>query len=202
MTDKRRTQAERSAATREALVVAARRLFAARGYAEVGTEEIVRAAGVSRGALYHHFADKAELFAAVFEVVEAEVSARIAAAVAASTDPDPIVLARIGARTWLDAAGEPEIQQITLLDGPAVLGWERWSEIGNRHNLGLVQAMLTHAIAEGRLPQQPVPALAHALLGALREAALFLARADDRAQTRADVGAVIDSLIQALARDN
>ncbi len=199
MKDKPRTQAERSAATRDALVAAARSLFAARGFADVGTEEIVRAAGLTRGALYHHFADKSELFAAVFETVEAEVSTRIAAAAAAAPDPDPIVVMRLGASAWLDACAEPEVHRIVLLDAPAVLGWERWTEIGDRHNMGLVQALLAHAIEVGRLPQQPVPPLAHALLGAIREAALYLVRADDPGQARVDVGAVIDRLIDALA---
>jgi AcrR family transcriptional regulator len=199
MKDKPRTQLERSAATRDALVAAARSLFAARGFAEVGTEEIVRAAGLSRGALYHHFADKTELFAAVFETVEAEVSVRIAAAGAQAQDPDPIAVMRLGASTWLDACAEPEVHRIVLIDAPAVLGWERWTEIGDRHNMGLVQALLAHAIEVGRLPQQPVAPLAHTLLGALREAALYLGRAEDREQARADVGAVIDRLIEALA---
>lgn len=200
MKDNQRTQAVRSATTQDALVAAARALFAERGYAEVGTEEIVRAAGLSRGALYHHFADKGELFAAVFETVEAEVSARIAAAAAPAeteSDSDPIEVMRLAASAWLDACVEPEVHRIVLLDAPAVLGWERWIEIGNRHNMGLVQALLSHAIDAGRIPAQPVAPLAHALLGALREAALYLVRAEDRTQARHDVGAVIDRLIQA-----
>jgi AcrR family transcriptional regulator len=199
MKDKPRTQVERSAATRDALVAAARSLFAARGFAEVGTEEIVRAAGLSRGALYHHFADKTELFAAVFEMVEAEVSVRIGAAAAATADPDPIAVMRLGVSVWLDACAEPEMHRIVLLDAPAVLGWERWTEIGNRHNMGLVQALLAHAIEAGRIPQQPVPPLAYTVLGALREAALYLVRAEDPRQARADIGAVIDRLIEGLA---
>jgi AcrR family transcriptional regulator len=209
MKDNRRTQADRSAATQAALVAAGRTLFAERGYAHVGTEEIVRAAGTSRGALYHHFADKSELFAAVFEAVEADITARIAAAVAAAAggpdgaDLDPITAMRVGASTWLDACTEPEVQRIALLDAPAVLGWERWTEISNRYNIGLVQELLSHAIAVGRIPQQPVPPLAHALLGTVREAALYLVRAYDRAtdqaQARTDMGAVIDRMIEALA---
>jgi AcrR family transcriptional regulator len=201
MKDKPRTQAERSAATRDALVVAARPLFAARGYADVGTEEIVRAAGVTRGALYHHFADKTELFAAVFETVEAEVAVRIGTAAAASGETDPIAVMRLGANVWLDACAEPEVHRIVLLDAPAVLGWERWTEIGNRHNMGLVQGLLAHAIEVGRIPAQPVVPLAHTLLGALREAALYLVRADDRVQARAEVGVVVDRLINSLAAD-
>jgi AcrR family transcriptional regulator len=198
MKDNPRTQAARSAATRAALVDAARPLFAARGYADVGTEEIVRAAGVTRGALYHHFADKSELFAAVFEAVEQELSERIGAAVATTADADPIEVMRAGASTWFDACVEPAVHRIVLVEAPAVLGWERWTEISNRHNMGLVQALLTHAIDVGRIPPQPVPPLAHALLGALREAALFLARAEDPGQARQDVGAVIDGFIRGL----
>jgi hypothetical protein len=85
-----------------------------------------------------------------------------------------------------------------LVDAPAVLGWARWTEIGNRYNMGLVRALLAHAIEVGRIPEQPVDATAHTLLGALREAALYLARADDRSQARQDTGVVIDRLIQAL----
>jgi AcrR family transcriptional regulator len=198
MTD-RRTQAMRSAETRAALIAAARPLFAAHGYSAVGTETIVRTAGVTRGALYYHFADKVELFAAVFEAVEAEVSQRIGEAVAAADRSDPLVVMGVGANAWLDACAEPEIHQIVLVDAPAVLGWARWTEIGNRYNIGLVRALLSHAIEVGRVPPQPLDATAHTLLGALREAALYLARADDQVQARRDTGAVIDRLIHALA---
>src|SRR5215472_1311022 len=112
----------RSEATRRQLVTAARALFGARGYAGVGTEEIVRAAGVTRGALYHQFRDKADLFAAVAEEVEAEIAERIAAGARAAADP--VEALRAGARLFLDACGEPEVERIILLDAPAVLGWE------------------------------------------------------------------------------
>lgn len=199
MKDNRRTQAERSASTRDALITAARPLFAERGYAEVGTEEIVRAAGVTRGALYHHFADKVEVFAAVFESVEAEVIAQIGAAVAEAQLPEPVAMMRLGARTWLDACTDPTIYRILLVDAPAVLGMERWREIGARYGMGLIQALLTHAIEAGRVSPQPVAPLAHTLLGALREGALYQATAPDKPQARADVGAVIDRMITALA---
>jgi AcrR family transcriptional regulator len=199
MTRNRPTQAARSAATRTALVSTARALFAERGYADVGTEEIVRGAGLTRGALYHHFADKAELFAAAFEQVEIETNERIGDAVATANATDPIEAMRIGAATFLNTCAEPEMARIMLLDAPSVLGWERWSEISNQHNMGLVQALLGHAIEVGRIAAQPIAPLAHTLLGALREAALYLARADDRTQARAEVGAVMDRLIQALA---
>jgi AcrR family transcriptional regulator len=198
MKDNRRTQAERTAATRDALIAAGRSLFSGQAYNDVSTETIVRTAGVTRGALYHHFADKTELFAAVFESVEAEVTGRIGAAIASAGLSDPLAVMRLGARTWLAASAEPEIHRIVLLDAPAVLGWERWREIGNRHNMGLVLALLAHAIEVGRIPAQPVEPLAHTLLGALREAALYLALAPDRTQAADDVGAVIDTLINSL----
>jgi AcrR family transcriptional regulator len=199
MNDDRRTQAMRSADTREALIAAARPLFAEHGFSEVGTETIVRAAGVTRGALYYHFADKTELFAAVFEVVEAQVAERIGAAIAAAEESDLLAVMRDGATTWLDACADPEIHQIVLVDAPAVLGWARWNEIGNRYNMGMVRTLLAHAIEVGRIPPQPVDATAHTLLGALREAVLYVARADDQAQARRDAGTVIDRLIQSLA---
>jgi len=198
MKSNRRTQAERSAATREALIAAGRMLFTERGFAEVGTQEIVRAAGVTRGALYHHFADKTELFAAVFEAVEADVINRISAAIGDAQSADPIAALRLGASTWLDACGEPEVHRIALLDAPAVLGLMRWREIGTRYNMRLVEGLLAHAIAIGRVPQQPSEPLAHLLLGAVREGALYLVGAADRMQARQDVGTAIDRLIQSL----
>ena len=201
MNVERRTQAARSAATRDALIAAARRLFAERGYGEVGTEQIVRAAGVTRGALYHHFADKVALFAAVFETLETEVAQRIGAAAGAENDPDPIALMRAGVAAWLDACAEPEVHRIMLIDAPSVLGWERWTEISNQHNMGLAQALLTAAIEVGRIPQQPVVPLAHTLIGAVREAAMYLARADDQRQAREEVGRVMDQLLRGLTVD-
>src|SRR5215475_10883791 len=114
----RRTQAERSEGTRAALVEAARPLFAERGYAGVGTEEIVRAAGVTRGALYHHFAGKKELFEAVYETVETELAQRIAAGALAANASSPLEAMRAGAEMFLAVSTEPEAQRIVLLDGP------------------------------------------------------------------------------------
>jgi AcrR family transcriptional regulator len=198
--DSGRTQADRSAATRDALIRAARPMFAAHGFGGVGTEAIVRAAGLTRGALYHQFADKTDLFAAVFEAVEAEVTVRIDAAVGESGETDPIALMHLGAHAWLDACTDPEVHRITLLDAPAVLGWERWREIGLRYGMGLVRGLLEYAMSVGRIEEQPVLPLAHVLLGAIDEAAMYLARADDPALARAEVGHVIDQLLDAFAR--
>ena len=198
MNDNRRTQAERSAETRESLIAAARTLFAAHGFADVALETIVRAAGVTRGALYHHFPDKTELFAAAFEQVEGEVAARMGEAIASANETDPIEVMRLGARFWLDACADPEIQRIVLVDAPAVLGWTRWTEIGNRYNTGLVRDLLTSAIQTGRIPPQPVEATALTMLGAMREATLYVALAQDHDQARREAGSVIDRLIGAL----
>jgi AcrR family transcriptional regulator len=194
----RRTQAERAAETREALIEAARPLFAAQGFAEVALETIVRAAGVTRGALYHHFADKTELFAAVLEKVEGEVAARMGEAIAASNLTDPVEVMRLGAEFWLDVCSDPEVQRIVLVDAPAVLGWARWTEIGDRYNTGMVRALLTNAVETGRIPPQPIEATVLTILGAMREATLYVARAEDHDQARKDAGAVMNRLIRAL----
>lgn len=199
MSATRRTQAERAAETRDALIAAARPLFAAQGFAEAALETIVRAAGVTRGALYHHFADKTELFAAVFEQVEAEVAARMGEAIAASNQTDPVEVMRLGAGFWLDACSDPEVQRIVLVDAPAVLGWTRWTEIGNRYNAGLVRDLLANAIETGRVPPQPVEATARTILGAMREATLYVALAEDHDEARQDAGLVMNRLIQALS---
>jgi len=195
----RRTKhAERSEATRAALIAAARPLFAARGFAGVGTEEIVRAAGVTRGALYHQFADKTELFAAVVEHLEAELAERIGAAAVAIGATDPLAALRAGTAAWLDASTEAETQRILLLDGPAVLGWERWRAIAMRYGFGLVETVLQGAIDAGQLRPQPVPPLAHVLIGAVDEAALYVATAADPERARAEVDDVLSRLLAGL----
>ncbi len=198
MATTRRTQAERTAATRGALIAAARALFAGHGYAEVGTERVAKAAGVTRGALYHQFADKADLFAAVLEAVEVDLTARLVEVVAATPPGDAAAVLALGVDAWLDACADPEVQRIVLLDGPAVLGWERWREVGLRHGLGLVSALLTELMDAGGIPRQPVAPLAHVLIGALDEAALYVARADDPEQARTEVGAVVRRVVGAL----
>jgi AcrR family transcriptional regulator len=195
----RRSQTDRSAATKAALVQAARGLFATHGFRSVGTEAIVRAAGVTRGALYHQFADKTELFAAVYETIEEDIAQRIGQQIAAAGTIDPIEVMTLGAGAWLDACAEPEVQQIVLLDGPAVLGWERWREIGTRYGMGLVEGVLAQAMENGSVPRQPVEPLAHVLVGALDEAALYVARAEDQATASEQMRAVIGRLIAGIA---
>jgi len=188
----------RSEATRRQLVTAARALFGARGYADVATEEIVRAAGVTRGALYHQFRDKADLFAAVAEEVEAEIAGRIAAG-AADAAAEPLQALRAGAQLFLDACAEPEVERIILLDAPSVMGWEAWRDLAARYGLGLVQFALQAAMDEGAIIRQPVEPLAHVLVGALDECALYIARAADPAAAREQCAAIFERILGALA---
>jgi len=198
----KRTQVERSEATRAALVGAARALFAERGYAGVATEEIVRAAGVTRGALYHHFAGKRELFEAVYERIEVELAERIAASALQGNAASPLEAMRAGTEMFLAAATEPETQQIVLLDGPSVLGWDRWREIAAEHGLGLIEATLQAAIEAGSIEPQPVRPLAHVLMGALDEAAMLVARAENPEKMRDEVGQTLMALLEGLSRES
>jgi AcrR family transcriptional regulator len=201
MKDNPRTQAERSATTKDALLRAARPLFATHGFGAVSAESIATAAGVTRGAMYHQFADKTELFAAVFEAVESEVMTGIGEVVDASAQADPVELMKLGAHVWLDACTDPEVHRIILLDAPSVLGWERWREVGMRYGMGMVQALLQHAIDSGSMPPQPIVPLAHVLIGALDEAALYLARSDGSEETRKEIDDIVDRLLLALTAD-
>jgi AcrR family transcriptional regulator len=191
-----RTQAERSETTRAALIEAGRRLFAARGYADVGTEEIVREAGVTRGALYHHFDGKRGLLVAVYEQIEGEIAARVATAVAPGAST--LETLEAGAELFLDHCLEPDVQRIALLDAPAVLGWEQWREIGARYGLGLIEGLLAIGIERGEIRRQPLAPLAHALLGALDEVAMFVARAEDPAAARVEAGETLAGMVEGL----
>ena len=194
----RRSQTERAEATRGALIAAARRLFTERGYDGVAAEEIVRAAGVTRGALYHHFGGKAQLLEAAYEQLEAESTERVARIVLGSELESPLGAMRAGIEAFLDECAEPELRQIALHDAPAVLGWERWREIGAAYGLGLIEASLSAAIEAGEIRPLPVKPTAHLLLGALDEAAMLVARSDDPA-SRAEVTSVLLLLLDSLA---
>jgi AcrR family transcriptional regulator len=189
----RDAQAER---TRRDLLRVARELFVERGYARVGTEEIVARAGLTRGALYHHFPDKQALFAAVHEQLEQELVAGIAATI--SEVADPVERLEAGIRSFLDACTDRQWTRITLLDAPTVLGWATWREIDQRYGLGLVSAALAQAMDSGALIRQPVRPLAHIMIGALGEAALLIANAEDPDVARAEVEPILMLLVRSL----
>jgi AcrR family transcriptional regulator len=193
-----RTQAERSAATQRALIGAARRLWGARGYADVGTPEIAEAAGVTRGALYHQYADKTALFRAVVEAAEAEVIERLIGVVGAAQPKTPADALYVAADAWLEIAQEPEIRQLLLRDGPSVLGWDESRQISRRYALGMTEQLLTTAIEAGLAKPQPVRPLAAVVLAAMNEAAMYLAGAEVADEEQEDVRAVVHGLIEGL----
>jgi AcrR family transcriptional regulator len=174
-------------------------MFAETPFADVSTQAIVDAAGVTRGALYHQFDDKAALFAAVYEEVERDLVADIAEQIGAVQPPDQLAAMRAGARLFLDRSAAPDVARIVLIDAPAVLGWDRWREVGVKYGLGIIEGMLTQAIADGLIPEQPVRPTAHVLLGALDEAALYISRARDADRARQEMFAVCDRLISGIA---
>lgn len=186
---------EQSEATKNALIDVARKLFAEKGYAETSTEEIVQGAGVTRGALYHHFRDKEDLFEATFERVETEFTQRIIVATAGGSDQWQGLLA--GVHAFLDECRDPEIQQIVLLDAPSVLGWQRWREIEAKYGFGLVKAALQGAMDAGLIAKQPVDPLAHMILGALNEAGMLVARAKNDAE-RQEIEGTVTAILGAL----
>jgi AcrR family transcriptional regulator len=167
----------RGEATKAALIAAARELFVTKGYFATGTEEIVAKAQVgTRGALYHHFADKEDLFRAVFDQVQTD----LAAATIVNERDDALELLTAALQQFLDASADnADVQQILLIDGPAVLGWDQWRHLEAEYGLGVITTMLDAAIGQKVIPRQPTGPLAHMLLAAVDEAALYIANAPD-----------------------
>ena len=197
--DTKARRAAQAAATRAALVAAARRLFVEKGYHRTSTEEVAAEAGVgTRGALYHHFADKQALFEAAFIAVEEDLVIEAAKNLADPAD-GALNQLRQGLVGFLDASLTPHVQRILFIDGPAVLGWVKWRELESLYGLGAIRAMLERAVEEGDLAAgQPVDALAHVLLAAADETALFIANAPDQRAARDQgvraLNAVLDGL--------
>ena len=192
----RRTQHDRSTSTRADLVAAGRALFATRGYQAVPADEIVRAAGVTRGALYHHYGDKQGLFRAVVEELERELTADVEAAFAVAPDTLTGMVAALD--VFLTACLRDEVRQISLTDAPAVLGWATWREIEAEYGLGLLVDVLSRGMAEGLIVRQPVRALAQLALAAVMEAARMIAEAADPAAARAEAQQVLGAWFGAL----
>jgi AcrR family transcriptional regulator len=192
----RRSQAERRAATRGALLGAARELFAAEGYSGVSTEALVRRAGVTRGALYHHFADKRDLFRALVEELEGELGEFVlgVAREAHEKSGDAGEAFVAGFDAFLDACARPEFGRVLFVDGPSALGWEEWHEIDARYALAQTEAGLGALIEAGRMEDRSVGPLARLLHGASIEAALYVAAAEDKERAKREVREAMDYL--------
>src|SRR3954447_16085828 len=189
---------ERGRATRERLIEAGREQFGAHGYDGASLEAILTQAGVKRGALYHHFESKQELFDAVLDREVATIAERIAKEAGAAADP--VESLRVGCRTWLRMALAPALQRIVLLDPPSVVGWTRWRELDEVHTLGGLRRNLELIAEQGRLADGDIDLFAHMILASLSEAALLIARAD-KPRTALKVGeATIETLIAGLVR--
>jgi AcrR family transcriptional regulator len=191
-------KAEQSLATRAALIKTARKLFARHGYADTDIETVARRTRVTRGALYHHFKDKQDLFSAVFDLEEQKLTTIVAQAASVKTGWDGIIA---GCNAFLDACLDPAVQQIVLIDAVAVLGWDRWREIDTKYNLGLTIAALQAAVDQGIIAAGPVDSMAHVLMGAMTEGAIFIAHAADKPAARRAVGENVERLLAGLRID-
>lgn len=185
-------------ATRGQLIEVATGLFADHGYEGTSIEAVLAAAGVSRGALYHHFAGKEALFKAVLEAVSDRVTAEVTEAVRDCTDP--VDAMRTGAMAWIDLAGDPVIQRVMLVDAPSVLGWEQWRAMDEGRTVGAMRAMLQAVSDSGRLPQELVVPFSHMILAALDEAAMVVARAPDSRAALAESSQAVEELLNRLLR--
>jgi AcrR family transcriptional regulator len=183
-------------ATRERLVEVATELFGEHGYEATSVESVLRVAGVSRGSLYHHFASKGALFAAVVESVEERVGAEVAAAATGAVGAVEVL--RRGGREWIRLAGDPVVQRVLLIDAPSVLGWEEWRQVEERHALGLVKAILESAASEGLIETEMVDMMGHVLLAAVNEIALLVARAGDPATATRLGSKALDEILGSL----
>jgi AcrR family transcriptional regulator len=187
---------EQGQATRAALIDVATGLFATNGYEATAIPAVLDAAGVSRGALYHHFHSKEALFEAVLQAVEAQATLKVTRAARGATDPlDGL---RRGCAAYLAMCRDPVVRRISLIDAPAVVGWERWREIDEQHSFGLIKAAIAAIAADGRVKPELVDVMAHVVLAALLEVALLVARADEGRLAIRRGQEAVDELLTAL----
>ena len=189
-------QAERRAATTEAILRAGRRLFGERGFAATTMDDIAEAADVAKGAVYHHFKTKEAVFEAVFEQVSGDLVQDIDRAVRSEKDVLAAIVA--GTQHYFAACAKGPTGRIILRDGPAVLGWERWREIDARHFGGKFPRALAVAMDAGLIARQPVEPLARVLLGAVTEAAVACAGRSDVLKAGSEYSRAFKSLVEAL----
>jgi AcrR family transcriptional regulator len=193
-------RAEHATDTRTALLSAARRLFATEGYDGTGTEQIVAEARVTRGALYHHFRDKADLFRAVMEEAAGDVARQLIGDQLDAVTRSPLEDVQTGVSAFLDVCVGGDFQRIVLIDGPRVLGDDAWDQLVERYGRSLLEEWLTRAVTAGDIEPVPVRSLARLLIAMLTEASLAIARASDPAATRTEMGATLARLLNGLRR--
>jgi AcrR family transcriptional regulator len=187
---------EQGQATRATLIDVATGLFATNGYEATAIPAVLDAAGVSRGALYHHFNSKEALFEAVLQAVEAQATLKVTRAARGATDPlDGL---RRGCAAYLAMCRDPVVRRISLIDAPAVVGWERWREIDEQYSFGLIKAAIAAITADGRVKPELVDVMAHVVLAALLEVALLVARADEGRLAIRRGQEAVDELLTAL----
>ena len=191
----RPSRAAQGASTRAALLGAARELFGSQGFALTSLEDVVARAGVTKGALYHHFSGKEELFADVYEQVQHEVSDRV---VAEFLRPDPWDALHVGCELWIDAHLDPAVQRVAMRDARAVLGWEAVRVVESRYGAVPLRGVLRRAIRQGIIEPLPLRPLALLVMGALTEACFHLADADDPDAARAEVSSLVARLLSGL----
>jgi AcrR family transcriptional regulator len=189
------TQQERRQATRNAIIKAAFRLFGDHGFAETTMDDVAAAAHVAKGAVYHHFATKETLFEAVFDQVSQDLLAEVDRI--ARTERDALAAMSRGTQAYFAACTNNRTGRIVLHDGPAVLGWERWREIDNRHFGGRFPRALARAMDDGLIARQPIEPLARLLLGAVTEAAIACSGRDLQ-KAGADYSRAFQALLDAL----
>lgn len=191
------TKAQQRADTTRALVATARELFAKNGYPNVSLAGIVKEAGVSKGALYHYFSSKEELFRAVLQDVHQEVADQVATA----SNADAWTRLLAGCRTFLSVATAVPNQRIMLVDAPAVLGWETWRELDATSSMAHLAEILHELVDMGVFADQPVAPLAHLLSGAMNEAALWLAASTDQERDLEHLMGALTALLEGLRTD-
>jgi AcrR family transcriptional regulator len=196
--EKPTTKAAQREVTTKRLLEVARVHFTKHGYAQTATEKIVEEAGVTRGALYHHFGSKDGLFKAVVEVVQQDVAVQIEAAVSKTNDPWQQLL--IGCKTFLTASMDADIQQIMLVDAPAVLGFETWREIDSQTSMHLLQENIQELVDKKIIGIPYVEAFTHLLSGAMNEAALWVVRSKNPKQALTEAIKTLEHLLESVKR--
>ena len=189
-------QAARSADTTRELLASARALFGKRGYAAVSVGDIVARAGVTKGAIYHHFRDKRALLGAVVAELEGELADEIRTVIA--DIDDPVDQLQAGCQVSLDRCLDPIARRIVLLDAPAVLGWQEARDIDMAHGLGIMIVVLRRGMTAGSIRRQPARPLAHLFLGATIEAGMLIAHAHDPRAERALVATPLLAWLESL----